>query len=244
MKYAEKCPKCGGFVQTKSLNKSIGFGSVDIPVAQFCLNPVCDWYQDFAEARKPEDIKEGYHFKAPSIKGKLPRITMPEPSRNHMIALGSIIAIIVLYFLISSFTQVSNPVDQKIASAPLSDLTNNTTTTREQETPKITAALPTPDRKEIKIEPRSETVKMDVGHGFLPSTLTINISDTVMWYNVENVRLRVVLISRDKLFEKQLMQEYGRYQYQFNKAGKYTFALVENGTYKEYPNATGAVIVR
>ena len=60
MKFAERCPKCGGFVQTKSVRKSIGLGFVEIPVAQFCLNPVCDWYQDFAETRKPEDIKEGF----------------------------------------------------------------------------------------------------------------------------------------------------------------------------------------
>jgi plastocyanin len=243
MKYAEKCPKCGGFVQTKSLNKSIGFGSVDIPVAQFCLNPVCDWYQDFAEARKPEDIKEGYHLKAPSIKGKLPRMNMPELSRNHMIALGSIVAIIVLYFLISSLTPVSNPVDDKITSASLSDLTNNTTTTRLQETPKVTAALPTPDRIEVKFEPKSIPVKIDAGHGFFPDPITINISDTIVWNNEGNVRPRVVLVSRDGLFENQLIQNLGRYQYQFNKLGKYTFTLAEYGTNKEYP-VIGSVIVR
>jgi hypothetical protein len=244
MKFAEKCPKCGGFVQTKSVRKSIGFGSVEIPVAQFCLNPVCDWYQDFAEARKPGDIKEGYHLKTPSIKGKLPRINMPVLSRNHMMALGSIVAIIILYLFISSIAPVLNSLDKNIPQSPRLELSTNNTIT--QVTPKvpIPTLLPTPDRIEVKIEPRSYMIQMDVGHSFLPDTLTINISDTVMWYNVENVRSRVVLISRDRLFEKQLLQEYGRYKYQFNNSGKYTFALAEYGTNKEYPNTNGSVIVR
>jgi hypothetical protein len=244
MKFAEKCPKCGGFVQTKSLTKSIGFGSVEIPVAQFCLNPVCDWYQDFAEARKPEDIKEGYHVKAPSLEGKLPRFKISGFSRNHMIALGSVIAIIILYFMISFLTPVSNTVDEKIPQPPLSELSNNTTAKRLQETPKVPTALPAPDRIEVTIEPRSYMVKVDVGHGYFPDPIIINVSDTIVWNNEENVRPRVVLVSRDGLFEKQPLQYPGRYQYQFNRSGKYTFALAEYGTYKEYPNATGSVIVR
>jgi plastocyanin len=244
MKYAEKCPKCGGFVQTKSIRKSIGLGFVEIPIAQFCLNPVCDWYQDFAQPRNPEDIKEGYHLKAPSFEGKLTQFTRPVLSRNHMIALGSVVAIIVIYFLISSLASVSNHVDDKIPQAQLSELSNNTTAVRLQETPIVTSAIPTPVINKVKIEHRSETVKMDVGHGFFPDLITINLSDTIIWNNVENVRPRVVFISRDRLFENQSMQEYGRYQYQFNKSGKYTFALAEFGTYKEYPNATGSVIVR
>jgi len=252
MKFAEKCPKCGGFVQTKSVRKSIGLGFVEIPIAQFCLNPVCDWYQDFAEARKPQDIKEGYHLKAPSFERKLPQLKIPELSSNHMIALGSVVAIIIIYFIVSSLTPISNPVDERIPPAPLSELSKNTTTTGAAillETPKVTAAPTTPQIKDVNIEPMSYTVKshmvkMDVGHGFFPDTITINISDTIVWNNVENVRPRVVLASRDGLFEKQLLQEYGRYQYQFNKSGKYIFALAEYGTYKEYPNATGSVIVR
>jgi len=243
MKFAEKCPKCGGFVQTKSVRKSIGFGLVEIPIAQFCLNPVCDWYQDFAEARKPEDIKEGYHLKAPSLERKLPQFKMPELSRNHMIALGSVVAIILIYFLISYLAPV--PLDEKIPLAPRSDISNNNTTAaRLQETPKVTAALPTPDKIYVKIEPMSYTVKMEVSHGFFPDPITINISDTIIWNNVENLRPRVLLVTRDGLFEKQLLQNYDRYQYQFNRSGKYTFALAEYGTNKEYPNATGSVIVR
>ncbi len=72
MKFAENCPKCGGKVQTKNLKKSIGLGIVNIPVAQFCLNPVCNWYQDFSEAAKPDDIKEDIvQIKIPKIKNEI-----------------------------------------------------------------------------------------------------------------------------------------------------------------------------
>lgn len=256
MKFAEKCPKCGGFLQTKSVRKSIGLGFVEIPTAQFCLNPVCDWYQDFAQPRRPEEIREGYHLKAPSIEGKLPQLNMPVLSRNHMIILGSVVAIIIIYFMTSFLAPVSNPVEEKIPLSARSEFTNSTTnittnptpekttTKKLQETPQVTAAIPIPDIIEVKGEPGSYLIKVDVFHGFIPDNVTINISDTIMWYNVENVRPRIVLASRDGLFEKQPMQDYDRFQYQFNKSGKYTFALAENGTYKEYPNATGSVTVR
>ena len=113
MKFAERCPKCGGFVQTKSVRKSIGLGFVEIPVAQFCLNPVCDWYQDFAETRKPEDIKEGFQLKIPSIDRKLPaykkpEFKIPEISRNQMIALAAIIGLIAIYTIFTYFVPVNH----------------------------------------------------------------------------------------------------------------------------------------
>ncbi len=85
MKFAEKCPKCKGEVQTKKIKKSIGLGIVDIPVAQFCLNPVCNWYQDFSEAAKPEEIKEDVlQIKIPYIKNKMSeiKITVSELINN------------------------------------------------------------------------------------------------------------------------------------------------------------------
>jgi hypothetical protein len=75
MKFVEKCPKCKGEVQTKSLKKSIGLGIVKIPVSQFCLNPSCDWFQDFSEAKNPDDLdKDVLQLKMPVLKNKLPEI--------------------------------------------------------------------------------------------------------------------------------------------------------------------------
>ncbi|MDL5503454.1 MAG: hypothetical protein QSU88_09585, partial [Candidatus Methanoperedens sp.] len=73
---------------------------------------------------------------------------------------------------------------------------------------------------------------MDVGHGFYPEVITINKSDTITWNNEENQRTRIVLVSRESLFEKQLLLYPGRYQYQFKQEGKYTFVLAEYPSYK------------
>ena len=86
-------------------------------------------------------------------------------------------------------------------------------------------------------------VKIDVGHGFFPKTITINRSDTIVWNNEENMRPRIVLVSRDDLFKNQLIQYPGRFQYQFDREGKYTFVLAEYPSYKEYQNTTGTVNV-
>ncbi len=115
MKFVEKCPKCGGAVQTKSLKKSIGLGFVKFPVSQFCLNPSCDWYQDFSEAKNPEDFDQDVlQLKIPLVKNRLPGIrnrlvelkgkTPDVIKRNMMVvkgAIGVIIFSILLILLIS-----------------------------------------------------------------------------------------------------------------------------------------------
>lgn len=229
MKFAERCPKCGGFVQTKSVRKSIGLGFVEIPIAQFCLNPVCDWYQDFAEARKPEDIKEGFQI-----------------SRNQMIALGVIIGLIVIYTIFTYLVPVNhfdpgNGVNQK---QPVQSGLQNNNTTLSSVTPKIPAIVPATIPAAIPPSIIEPPIKIDVAHGFYPQVITINKSDTITWNNEENQRTRIVLVSKDGLFEKKLMLYPERYQYQFKQEGKYTFVLAEYPSYKEYKNATGTVIVR
>ena len=230
MKFAEKCPKCGGFVQTKSIKKSIGLGVVEIPAAQFCLNPVCDWYQDFAEIKKPADIKEGFQL-----------------SRNHMIVIALIIAFIPIYALVTYFVPVvdtGNDIDTKTQTG-LSDIQENADAA---DNPEIPAVVPTQITTRITplamVEPKNYSIKMDFSHGFYPDIITINRSDTIIWSNEENQRPRLVLVSMDKLFENQLLQYPGRYQYQFNEQGKYTFILAEYPSYKQYKNVTGSVIVK
>ncbi|CAG0967959.1 hypothetical protein METP2_01217 [Methanosarcinales archaeon] len=248
MKFAERCPKCGGFVQTKSVRKSIGLGFVEIPVAQFCLNPVCDWYQDFAETRKPEDIKEGFQLKIPSIDRKLPaykkpEFKIPDISRNQMIALAAIVGLIVIYTIFTYFVPVQSGLqnnDNTVSSVTLKNPANPAIvpTTIPAMTPAAIPASPS------IIEPKNYTTKIDVAHGFYPQVITINKSDTITWNNEENQRTRIVLVSKDGLFEKKLMLYPERYQYQFKQEGKYTFVLAEYPSYKEYKNATGTVIVR
>ncbi len=226
MKFAQRCPKCGGFVQTKSVRKSIGLGFVEIPTAQFCLNPVCDWYQDFAETKKPEDIKE---FKIPEI------------SKNQMIAISAIIGFIIIYALFSYFFyDTGSDVNQK--PQPSESEFQNITPTVSSQTPNI--PVPTAVFTPVIIEPKSYTIRVDVSHGFYPDVITINKSDTIIWSNEENQRPRVVLVSKNGLFEKQLMQYPDRFQYQFNRQGNFSFVLAEFSTNNEYQKAKGNVFVK
>ena len=245
MKFAEKCPKCGGFVQTKSVRKSIGLGFIEIPVAQFCLNPVCDWYQDFAQTKKPEDIKEGFQLKIPSMDRKLsgfkkPEFKIPEISKNQMIAISAIIGLIIISAFFSLFVHdKGNDVYQK--PQPSQPELQNNTLTVPSETPNI--PVPTAVFTPLTIEPKNYIIRIDVSHGFYPDVITINKSDTIIWSNEENQRLRVVLVSKNNLFEKQLMQYPDKFQFQFNRQGNYSFVLAEFPTNIEYQKAKGIVIV-
>jgi hypothetical protein len=104
MKFAKKCPKCGGNIQTKSIKKSIGLGFVNIPVAQFCLNPTCDWYQDFSEAKKPEELAETVlQVKIPVSKDRMTEIKKRIPGiiqENMMVVKGAIVVVILSLLLI------------------------------------------------------------------------------------------------------------------------------------------------
>jgi hypothetical protein len=117
MKFVKKCPKCNGEVQTKTLKKSIGLGFVKIPVSQFCLNPSCDWFQDFSEAKSPEDLDQDVlQLKIPLLKNWLPEIKFrvaefkektPDIIKQNMLVVKGAAVVIVfsifLIFILSSF---------------------------------------------------------------------------------------------------------------------------------------------
>ncbi len=232
MKFAEKCPKCSGNVQTKIIKKSIGLGFVDIPVAQFCLNPSCDWYQDFSEQKNPGDIREDIlQVKIPSIK-KLPEI---KKSRKFSIALGGFVSIIAVFLIFNSLTQ-SNPQSIKAGDVPdtgaLNTSSANITPTTGQNQPSTETGVK---------EPKKYSVKIDVAHGFNPEVRIINISDIIIWNNEENQRTRIALVSKDSLFENKIMTYSDKYQHQFDRSGNFIFVLAEydqfNHTYNEYPKS-------
>ena len=83
---------------------------------------------------------------------------------------------------------------------------------------------------------------MDI-NGFYPDVISINKSDTIIWTNVENQRPRVVLLSKDGLFENQVLIEGIRFEYKFFHKGNYSFVLAEHPSLIEYPKAKGNVIV-
>jgi plastocyanin len=250
MKFVERCPKCGGEVQTKSVKKSIGLGFVDIPIAQFCLNPQCDWYQDFSETKKPDEIKDDVlQIKLPSIKNKIPEIKKPQvgaevtqkyPSRKggmrKVIVLGGVIVFIVIlsYYLIPQFM---HPRDTSNIKAPV-------TTTPAADIVQGPVQVQAPAPAVASGQSESYPVKMDVEHGFNPAVININKSDTIVWSNEEQQRTRIVLVSKEGLFENKTTDYTKKIIYQFNQSGTYNFVLAESPSLKEYPNTTGKVIVK
>jgi plastocyanin len=250
MKFVERCPKCGGEVQTKSVKKSIGLGFVDIPTAQFCLNPQCDWYQDFSETKNPDEIKEDVlQIKLPSIKDKIPELKKPRADTEitqksfsrkvnlrNVILLGGIIVFIVVlsYYLIPQDTHPQNTPNINVS----------VTTTPAADTPQGPVLVQGPAPVVTPGQSESYSVKMDVGHGFNPEVISINRSDTIVWSNEELQRTRIVLISKEGLFENKITEYAKRTSYQFNQSGTYNFVLAAYPSLKEYPNATGKVIVK
>jgi len=242
MMFAKKCPKCGGKVQTKAIKKAIGLGTVDIPVSQFCLNPSCDWYQDFAEVKKPEEIKENVlQIELPNV-NKLPEIKKPAITSKHVIALGGIIVAVLILLIISLIMQAG--VQQPVKTPLMKE-----TPTPNAINPEITGT-PSASQSPLSIsaplvaDPKTYPVKIDASHGFFPAELKINKSDTIRWNNVENQRPRIVLMSNNNLFDEWTSQEPDSYSFQFNEPGDYTFVIAEYPSLKVYPNATGKVIVK
>lgn len=228
MKFAEKCPKCGGFLQTKSVRKSIGLGFVEIPTAQFCLNPVCDWYQDFADVKKPEEIREGVHGL--------------ELTKNQLTALAAGIGIIIIVSLIILFNPASDPeIGPGQNDLNRETVIQNNTLTDSSNPAETAEVIETPDSTYV-IEPKSYMIKVDVSHGFYPDTISINKSDTITWSNEENQRPRIVLVSKENLFENHVMQYPDKYQYRFDEVGEFEFVVADYEPYREYPSI-GRVIV-
>lgn len=103
---------------------------------------------------------------------------------------------------------------------------------------------PTPTPIVVPGQSKSYSVKMDVGHGFNPAVININRSDTIVWSNEEQQRDRIVLVSKEGLFENEIMEYTKKTSYRFNQSGTYNFILVSFPSLKEYPNVTGSVIVK
>ncbi|HLB70349.1 MAG TPA: hypothetical protein VJJ51_04820 [Candidatus Methanoperedens sp.] len=245
MQFVKVCPKCKGKVQTKNLRKSIGLGTVDIPVAQFCINPTCNWYQDFTESKKAEDIREDtVQIKIPKIKNRITEMKKHLPlkmqemlsqkeTQRTLIRLGFIILLCIILIFQLPVIMHPPPAIKATPSEPVADLT---------EEPLIPAE--TPAETPLAHEPKMYPVKVDVMHGFNPGVIVIDRYDTVAWNNWESQRTRILLVSRDGLFENRLMRYNDRFSYQFNQSGNFTFVLAEYGSSSEYPDAAGSVVVR
>jgi plastocyanin len=154
--------------------------------------------------------------------------------KNHIIIAGSAIFLIIIIVIPGL---ISQPPSSELPppAAPVINVTDTT-----QVSPESNALTPliTPVR-----EPNKYSIKITVSQGFQPDVITIRESDIIVWNNEENQRTRVVLISKDGLFENKIMQYTDKYYYQFNRSGNYSFVLAEHNTLNEYPKAAFNVVV-
>ena len=165
---------------------------------------------------------------------ELQYIITHEIPKNQLIMAGSAIFLIIIFVTSSLIFQPQSPQPH-----PERSFINFT-----PDAPSQVSSVNNASTTLITHETRKYPIKIDVSHGFNPGEITINISDVIVWNNEENQRTRVVLISKDGLFDNRIMQYTNKYYYQFNSSGTYNFILAEHNTLEEYPYATGNVIVK
>jgi hypothetical protein len=176
-----------------------------------------------------------------------------ELSKNHIIIVGSAVFLIIIIFVISGL--ISQPRSSELPP-PAAPVINVTDTLR-VETTQISPVINVTDTPLVSTEsnaltlpitlvrePHKYSIKISISHGFIPDVITISKSEIIVWNNEEDQRKRVVLISKDGLFENKILQYSDKYYYQFNSSGNYGFVLTENNTLIEYPKATCNVIVK
>ncbi len=158
-----------------------------------------------------------------------------------MVIILFIVIYVIFYYFVTQSDMVNPGKSQQMRSLQ-SELQKNASlnTSETIETP---PTVPDVTLIPMTAEPKSYRIKIDVSHGFYPDEITINRSDFIIWNDEENQRSRIILLSKDGLFENKIMQYQDKYKYQFNQQGKYTFNLAEHPENIEYDNATGTVIV-
>ncbi len=94
---ADKCPKCGETLITRTIQKKMGLGSIDFPVAEIC--PKCNWNRDLtgagdivAKPPVPEETGTSKE-KKPVISGqaqgkqeKVLEVTRPVPEKSKQMS--------------------------------------------------------------------------------------------------------------------------------------------------------------
>ncbi|MCD4702969.1 MAG: hypothetical protein K8R64_01480 [Methanosarcinaceae archaeon] len=76
------------------------------------------------------------------------------------------------------------------------------------------------------IEPQERTIRLFAYRCFPSSTITINQSDTVVWWNVErDNRRNFMLVSENGLWEDQTIGTLAKFNYTFEEAGIYKFTI-------------------
>jgi plastocyanin len=230
----DKCPKCGETLLTRTIEKKIGLGSIDYPIAQTC--PKCNWNKDLTGAgdiiSKPvmqvasEAQKEE---KKAGIKSQItPSIST---SSKNPTSINSLIPIVLAILVVAAIAWVffMNPADDKkadnfpIATPPA--IINQTPV----QTP-TTTIIP-----EVTASGKKVPIRLESDRGFTPKNTTIKQGDEVVWVNDGTYNL--ILVSSENIFPEKLMNMGKREMFVFMKSGNYNFF------FKGKENLKGTVIV-
>ena len=241
---ADKCPKCGETLITRTIQKKLGPGSIDFPVADIC--PKCNWSRDLTGAgdiiakplvpeagakieKKPEVVRHApekpmyIQESATPVQGKPKQVLekakpRPSASKQRVPDMNRVItfalAFLVIVGIVWAFIPKGAVESGNIQPTP---------------TPGVTASAT------VTVNPISQvtytgnniTVKIDRDRGFYvpaQSNLKIKAGDGLIWVNDGTYSL--TLISRDGLFDDYLMDNDKRKTYIFKNTGKFTFDIV------------------
>ncbi|TRZ89716.1 MAG: hypothetical protein D4R88_04960 [Methanosarcinales archaeon] len=248
---ADKCPNCGETLITRTIQKKLGLGSIDFPVAQICQK--CNWSRDLtgagdivAKPPSPEEIiakrekKSEVVRQAPEKPKYVPEKKAPEKPRpfsgaseqrgtdmNKIITIA--LALLVIAGIIWAF--IPKGTEQPGAIQPSPAATPKITSTAAATATAISEVTPTGYKEKVRItrykysNPNQQNLKIKPG-------------DEVTWVNDDSYAL--TLVSKEGLFEDKLLDN-GKQTppYLFKKTGTYTFDIMVSGVKK----FSGTVVV-
>jgi len=238
----DKCPKCGEALITRTIQKKMGTGSIDFPVAQICQK--CNWSKDLTGAgdivakspateetgvkseKRPEVVRQAPEKpkQAPEKPRQVIEKTSLRPSASKQRApdMNKIITIALAFLVIVGIVWAFMPKGNE----PTGDI-------QPTSTPEVTASAtvtPTPD-----VTPTGNKIKVKINRdrGYVlkeQANLKIKPGEEVIWLNEGSYPL--TLISNDGLFEDKLLDYDKLTTHIFTKPGTYSFDIKVMGVKK------------
>lgn len=248
----DKCPNCGETLITRTIQKKMGLGSIDFPVAQICQK--CNWSRDLTGAgdivaksplpeetiakieKKPEVVHQAPEKPKYSPEKKAPEKPRPfsgtsdqrGPDMNKIITIA--LALLVIAGIIWAFIP-------KVAEQPGAIQPSPVTT------PKITVTAAATAIAISEVAPTGNTIKVRINgnRGFSnpnQKNLAIKPGDAVIWVNDDIYSL--TLVSKEGLFADELLGN-GKQtpEILFKNTGVYNFDIMV----KEVIKFNGTVVV-
>jgi plastocyanin len=230
----DKCPKCSETLLTKTIQKILGSGSIDYPIAQTC--PKCKWSKDLTGAgdivAKPVFADAGAWEKEEVISYKQPVPTSASPKPGQSPGGANMLIPIILAILVVgaiAWVFIINPAQKEHVVTTPTPVPTPVVTQTPARTP---ASTPTP---EVTASGNQSSVKLETKRGFTNKTVRIKPGDNIVWTNEGTYA--VTLISSEGLFEEKFLNNAKRTNYTFLKTGTFSFYL------KDDKSLTGTIVV-